>query len=132
MNKWILCSLLIVSPFASTGTLKYKIHLDFSVHNEPMRSADLLTHLGETASLVERTSKGERTFQIVASESTFNGESLIHIKMKIESIDLGGHRTLLAEPEILTREDQLAEVSIGSLEKETDIKVQVQVHRTLD
>jgi type II secretory pathway component GspD/PulD (secretin) len=68
---------------------------------------------------------------VLSEESTFNGESMIHLKLKIESLNKNGERELLAKPEILTHENERAEVTVGSVESDKDLVLNVVAKRRL-
>lgn len=131
MSKLILFAMIMISPFASTGTLKYRIKMKLSKAGQTIFSPTFITHNGETASITQNNGHLEHRIQVVANESTFNGESIIHLKLKIEAIDSNGQRTLLAQPEILAHENQMAEMTTGSEEQNNDINLQVLAERTL-
>ena len=131
MRKLVLIAMILVSPFASTGTLKYRIHVLLARKGVPVTSATVITRSGEWALITQNDGDVHHRVHISAMDSTFNGESMIHLKLKIENLNDQGGYLVLAQPEILARENQRAEVSVGSAEGDSDLDLNVFAEHTI-
>lgn len=122
---------MIVSPLASTSTLKYEIAMDVFVGGKKVSSPRVITNIGETASITQTNGESGFGFEVQSQESTFNGESMIHLKLQVDAIDAQGAKTVLAKPEILTLEGQEAEVTVGGKDEDRDLRIVVKARRRL-
>lgn len=131
MRKLILFSLIMVSPFASTGTLKYRIQMNLSRGGDVVSSGKFLARNGEVIEIDPSHTNSNHRIEVTAIETTFNGESMIHLKLKVEGVEKNGERIIIAEPEILAHENQMAEVIVGNEEKNNELQVNIIAERTL-
>ncbi|MEY4617498.1 MAG: hypothetical protein RJB66_2458 [Pseudomonadota bacterium] len=131
MRKLILISMIMISPFASTGTLKYRIQMNLSRGGEVVSTGTFLARNGEAVEISQGNTNTNHIIEVTAIETTFNGESMIHLKLKVEGVEKNGERVVIAEPEILAHENQMAELVVGSQEKQNDLQVNIIAERTL-
>ena len=116
---------IFIASSAFAYTHSYGLNIDLSLDGKLVSSPKMNVKEGQTASITQ-DSNGKKTFiQVVALEQPTNGKAAILMKFVVGTISSTGEKTILSTPQILTLENEKAEVSVGSRKESSDLKLSV-------
>lgn len=104
--------LLLSAPaFAATNT--YEIKMDLSVDGKTVFSPRLHVIEGESTSITQDSADSMTYIEVVASHADAGGNKGILMKMSLSHINEDGSRTILANPTIMAKENEPAQIMVG-------------------
>lgn len=122
MRKWIFPALLLCSSVAMAAPEAYHIESELTVNGKRMGTARIITLANEKAEVAQNTDDGNGYFIGVTpseGQGEIKGRKAILMKFVVGIIEKG-QRKILGEPQIMTAENNKAEVSVGRPGASTD------------
>jgi hypothetical protein len=103
---------------AMASTSGYDLKMDLSLDGKHVSSPSVIVKSGEMASIIQKTDKEEASnfIEVIASEGEIQNHKGILMKFKVGSISKSGERTVLSEPRILAKENELAKITVSNKE----------------
>jgi type II secretory pathway component GspD/PulD (secretin) len=123
----LFCFFFSTASFAATNG--YSMKMELSVKGKLVSSPRIVVKVGEFAS-VTQDSQGEKTFiEVVATEVPGKKEPAIAMNFVVGTISASGEKTVLANPKIITLENNKAEISQGDQPGQKNLSLSVIVTR---
>jgi len=119
MKKWIFSLLaLSTSSSAFAASESYSIKSDLTINGTHVTTAKIIAQANEQATVIQKNPDGHETFIAVTpseGQGEIKGRKAILMKFVVGIIEKG-ERKILGEPQIMTFENNKAEISVGSSE----------------
>jgi type II secretory pathway component GspD/PulD (secretin) len=116
--KWIsLLSLFIASPAFADNAFDIDMNLD--LNGKHIFSPQVLTLEGKTTTITKKIPGEDDVFlDVIADFKGAQHDDGIYMKFVVGRIDAKGNRKILYSPQIVSLENQTAEISVGSVKTE--------------
>lgn len=99
------------SAFASNA---YDLKMDLSLNKKHVSSPRIIVKAGEMGSINQKNgTEDEHFIEVIATESSIKNKKGILMNFTIGTIGKNGERTILAKPQILAKENEPAQITIG-------------------
>lgn len=130
MRKILLPAVVLSSSIAFAAKDGYELKVDLSINGKLVSSPMIRTVAGEKASITQKTDTEETFIDVVATEGQgeIKGNKAILMKFIVGTIE-NGERKILAQPQIMTTENNKAEISIGHDEEKDHLNLSVIAER---
>ncbi|MFZ4403033.1 MAG: hypothetical protein ACOYOK_02930 [Pseudobdellovibrionaceae bacterium] len=127
--KMIVIALAFIGSTALASAKGYDLKIDFSLNGKHISSPRLIVKAGEVASISQTTANQEGFFiDVTANESAVQSHKGILMKFVVGVIEKNGQRTIKAKPQILAKENEPAQITVGENNKD-EVALSVLVHR---
>ncbi|MGZ3768544.1 MAG: hypothetical protein ACXVCP_02270 [Bdellovibrio sp.] len=104
------------SAFASNG---YVLKMELSMNGKKVSSPRIIVLEGEAGSVTQETPTEKTFIEVVAKEGAIQNHKGILINFVVGYIGQDGKRNIVSKPQILAKENETAQVSVGENGKET-------------
>jgi len=118
MKKIIMgfCLFAGTAAFASNG---YDLKMELSMNGKKVSSPRLIVVEGAKGSVTQDDGNGKTFIEVVATEGEFQHHKGILMNLVVGTIAKDGTKTILAKPQILAKENEPAQITVGEKDKET-------------
>jgi len=120
----------LVSTTAIAAQQAYDLKMELSLNGQAVASPHIIVKEGKTATVIQKKNGKETFIEIVASEKQTEEYKGILMKFKVGMVGANGQRTVLSEPQILTIENEKAQVTVGNNEHSEAVSLTVIASRT--
>ncbi|MFP5518733.1 MAG: hypothetical protein ACLGGX_02425 [Bdellovibrionia bacterium] len=107
----ILLAFLGSSAFAATNG--YDLRMDLSLNGKHISSPRLIVKAGEKATINQKTDTAESFIEVIATESSVQNHKGILMNFVIGIVSKNGERIIKATPQVLAKENEPAQVTVG-------------------
>lgn len=122
----VLSYLIGCAAFASNG---YELNMELSMNGKKAFSPKITVMQGEPGIVTHDTSTKKTFIEVVAKEGQIQSHKGILMNFVVGYIEQDGTRTILSKPEILAKEDQKAQISVGDKDGKENISLSVVAKR---
>jgi hypothetical protein len=119
----VLCFLMGSSAFAANV---YHLKMDLSIDGKKVASPGLVVREGAPASITEESSTGKSFVEVIAKEGSIQNHKGILMNFVVEYSGPNGERKILAKPQILAKENEPAQITVGENGQEMSLTVVAQ------
>jgi len=132
MKKWIFSLLALSASSALAAPESYSIKSDLTINGTHVTTAKIIAQANEQATVIQKNPDGHETFIAVTpseGQGEIKGRKAILMKFVVGVIEKG-ERKILGEPQIMTLENNKAEISVSrSAQHSEDFSLSVIVER---
>lgn len=113
MGKMLIAMSLLIgsSAFASNG---YDLKMELSMNGKKVSSPRIIVREGETGSITQETSNEKTFIEVVAKEGEIQNHKGIMMNFVVGYIGQDGKRTIVSKTQILTKENETAQITVGN------------------
>lgn len=111
--KLVAIVLAFIGSTAFASTHGYDLKMDLSLNGKHVSSPRLIVKAGETAYINQKTDTEESFIEVVATEGSIQKHQGILMNFIVGVIDQNGHRVIKAKPQILAKENEAAQITVG-------------------
>jgi hypothetical protein len=122
---------LFASSSLRAGTSAYELNLDISVRGKHVSSPRLTVKEGEIASITQ-SANGEKFYlDVIATEVPGKSKNAILMKFVLGTISVAGDKKVIGTPQIISIENNKAEISSGDSSGNEELSLSVVAKRTV-
>ncbi len=111
--KLVAIVLAFIGSTAFASTNGYDLKMDLSLNGKHVSSPRLIVKAGETAYINQKTDTEESFIEVVATEGSIQNHQGILMNFIVGVIDQNGQRVIKAKPQILAKENEAAQITVG-------------------
>lgn len=111
--KLVAIVLTFIGSTAFASTNGYDLKMDLSLNGKHVSSPRLIVKAGETAYINQKTDTEESFIEVVATEGSIQNHQGILMNFIVGVIDQNGQRVIKAKPQILAKENEAAQITVG-------------------
>ncbi len=117
--KLIVLVLSFMSSMALASSNGYDLKMDLSMNGKHVSSPQLIVKAGEKATINQNTNGIENFIEVVATEGSIQNHKGILMNFVVGVIGKNGERIIKSTPQILAKENQAAQITVGENSTET-------------
>lgn len=87
--------------------------MDLSLNGKHISSPRVIVKAGETATITQKTDTEESFIEVVATEGEVQNHKGIIMNFTVGTIGKSGERTIISRPQILAKENEQAQITVG-------------------
>lgn len=106
---------LVTSAFASGESFEVKI--DLLLNGKHISSPRVILKEGESATIIQKTKTVDNFIEVRAFKNEAPNQEGILMKLIVGEIGEGGKRTIVSQPQILTKENEPSQITVNAKEK---------------
>lgn len=129
MSKASLALFLFMGSSAFAATKGYDLKMDLSMNGKKVSSPRMIVQEGVAGTIEQETSTEKTFIEVVATEGTVKNNKGILMKFTVGYIEKDGTRTIVSKPQILAKENETAQITVGD-NKGKDLSLSVIAQRT--
>lgn len=128
MGKMLIVLSLLIGPsaFAANG---YDLKMELLMNGKKVSSSRIIVREGEIGSITQETSTEKTFIEVVAKEGEVQNHKGIMMNFVVGYIDQDGKRTIVSRPQILTKENETAQITMGEENGKDTISLSVVAQR---
>lgn len=111
--KLVAIALAFIGSSALASTNGYDLKMELSLNGKHISSPRVIVKAGETATVTQKTDTEESFIEVVATEGKVQNHKGIMMNFVVGVIGKDGERTIKAKPQILAKENEPAQITIG-------------------
>ncbi len=111
--KLIAIVLAFIGSSAFASVKSYDLKMNLSLNGKHTSSPRVLVKAGETATITQKTETEESFIEVVVTEGSVQNHKGILMNFVVGVIGKNGERTIKAKPQVLAKENELAQITIG-------------------
>lgn len=111
--KMLVMVLAFVGSSAFAATNGYDLKMDLSLNGKHISSPRVIVKAGETATVTQKTDTEESFIEVVATEGSIQNHKGILMNFVVGVIGKNGERTIKATPQVLAKENEPAQITVG-------------------
>ena len=111
--KMLVMVLAFVGSSAFAATNGYDLKMDLSLNGKHISSPRVIVKAGETATVTQKTDTEENFIEVVATEGSIQKHKGILMNFVVGVIGKNGERTIKAKPQVLAKENEPAQITVG-------------------
>jgi type II secretory pathway component GspD/PulD (secretin) len=121
--------LFLIGANADCATNGYDLKIDLSLDGKHVSSPHMIVKAGESATATLKNGNKENFIEVVANEERSKDFDGILIQIAIGTIEENGKRTIISRPQILTKENEPVQISIGEKNGAEEVALSVIAQR---
>lgn len=106
-------ALLMVGSSAFASTNGYDLKMDLSMNGKHVSSPRIIVKAGEKGTINQKTDTEESFIEVVATEGQVQNNKGIMMNFTVGYIGKNGERTIVSKPQILAKENEPAQITVG-------------------
>lgn len=111
--KLVAIALAFIGSSAFASTNGYDLKMDLSLNGKHISSPRVIVKAGETATITQKTDTEESFIEVVATEGSIQNHKGILMNFVVGVIGKNGERTIKAKPQVLAKENEAAQITVG-------------------
>jgi type II secretory pathway component GspD/PulD (secretin) len=116
------------SAFAAT-TNGYDLKMDLSLNGKHISSPRVIVKASETATITQKTDTEETFIEVIAAEGEIQNHKGILMKFTVGTINKDGKRTIISKPQILAKENEKSQITVGESGSSENLSLSVLAKR---
>lgn len=127
--KWMALFFLMISSSAFASNHGYDLKMDLSMNGKHVSSPRMIVKAGEMGTIQQKSNNEETFIEVVATEGQVQNRKGILMNFTVGYIGQNGARKIVSQPQILSKENETAVVTVGGKDQ-TELTLSVVARRT--